>query len=84
MHLFLETERLILRRFTMADVENLASRRVMEKAGLNLVRTFRFTPEELAAEDTYDGSEQVLWEGNDVEYALDKADWVRQEAAELA
>ncbi len=57
--------------------ENLASRRVMEKAGMTLVRTFRMTPEELAAH----GADQVVWEGEDVEYALTKAEWMRQEAA---
>jgi RimJ/RimL family protein N-acetyltransferase len=48
---------------------NLASRRVMEKAGLTLVRSFR-------ADWPYpiEGDEF-----GDVEYALDKADWERQE-----
>ncbi|HEV7936170.1 MAG TPA: GNAT family N-acetyltransferase [Actinomadura sp.] len=49
MHVFLETDRLILRRFTELGVPrviartmavNTASRRVMEKAGLTLARTF--------------------------------------------
>lgn len=50
---------------------NTASRRVMEKAGLTLARTFHQEwPERI------EGTEQ-----GDVEYALRKADWERQEAA---
>ncbi len=62
--------------------DNLASRRVMEKAGLRLARTFRLTPDDLVAEgDTFIAA-QDLWDGADVEYALWRADWERQEAAE--
>ncbi len=53
--------------------DNLASRRVMEKVGMTLVRTFRMTPEELASQAPSESHE--LWEGDDVEYALEKADW---------
>jgi RimJ/RimL family protein N-acetyltransferase len=60
--------------------DNLASRRVMEKAGLRLVRRFRLTPAELAAAGTFAVDGAALWDGDDVEYALDRADWVRQEA----
>jgi RimJ/RimL family protein N-acetyltransferase len=49
---------------------NLGSRRVMEKAGLKYVRTFfQDWPEVI------EGGEH-----GDVEYALEKADWERQEA----
>src|SRR5262249_8133708 len=65
--------------------DNLGSRRVMEKVGLRLVRTFRMTPEELAAVGTIQVSPQTasqsLWEGDDVEYALEKADWEQQNQA---
>lgn len=61
--------------------DNLASRRVMEKAGLTLVRSYRLTPTDLAAQDTYHAASQDLWDRDDVEYALEKADWERQEAA---
>jgi RimJ/RimL family protein N-acetyltransferase len=50
---------------------NTASRRVMEKAGLKLVRTFR-----QPWPDPVDGDE---FEG--VEYALDKTDWEQQDMA---
>jgi RimJ/RimL family protein N-acetyltransferase len=62
--------------------DNLASRRVMERAGLSLVRTYRMTMADLLAQDTaaHDGSAD-LWDGDDVEYALQKADWEQQEAA---
>ena len=58
--------------------DNLASQRVMEKAGMTLVRTFHMTPEELTSHGL---DPNDLWEGDDVEYALEKADWERQEAA---
>jgi RimJ/RimL family protein N-acetyltransferase len=51
---------------------NRASRRVMEKTGLTLVRTFHTTWPEVI-----EGSEH-----GDVEYALGKDDWERQQAAE--
>lgn len=49
--------------------DNYASRRVMEKAGLTLVRTFRMTWPEPAEQ----------FDGEDVEYALSKADWEQRE-----
>lgn len=51
-----------------ADPANAASRRVMEKAGLTLVRTFR-----LPEHHGRDGEDLDA-----VEYALTKADWLRQ------
>ena len=61
--------------------DNRASRRVMEKAGLTLARTFRMTPEDLLEEgDTFVAAGE-LWDGDDVEYALDRAEWERQMAA---
>jgi RimJ/RimL family protein N-acetyltransferase len=50
-----------------ADAANIASRRVMEKAGLTLVRTFR-----APWPDATDGEELDA-----VEYALCRADWER-------
>jgi RimJ/RimL family protein N-acetyltransferase len=61
----------VRRVFASTAAANLASRRVMEKAGLKLVRTYR-----IAWPDLFDGVEQ-----EDVEYALSKADWERQQAA---
>jgi RimJ/RimL family protein N-acetyltransferase len=78
---------LIARAFQQPDVrrviattyeENLASRRVMEKAGMTLVRRFRMTPVQLASEGTYDSSAGVIWPGEDVEYAIEKAEWERR------
>ena len=53
-----------------------ASQRVMEKAGLSFVRRFRMTPEQLEAEGL---APEDFWDGDDVEFALDKADWERQQ-----
>ena len=57
--------------------DNLASRRVMEKVGMTHVRSFRLTPGDLAAHPTFEDSSQDVWDGDDVEYALSKADWER-------
>lgn len=51
-----------------AVAANIASRRVMEKAGLTLVRTHRVT-----FPDLFGGAEQAV-----VDYALAQADWARQ------
>lgn len=59
--------------------DNLGSRRVMEKAGMTLVRTFRMTPAELAAHGV---PADAVWDSDDVEYALTKDDWERQEAGQ--
>ena len=50
---------------------NIASRRVMEKAGLRLVRTFHLT-----FPDPLPGTEH-----GEVEYALTRSDWERQDSA---
>lgn len=71
------TEFGVLRVFARTYEHNVASRRVVEKAGLELVRTFQFSAVDLEAEDTCDNSSQDPFEGNDVEYALEKADWER-------
>ena len=55
--------------------KNLASRRVMEKAGMKLVRRFRLTPEELLQTDTHHVTSLELWDGDDVEYALERQNW---------
>jgi RimJ/RimL family protein N-acetyltransferase len=57
---------------------NLASRRVLEKAGLALVRRFRLAAADLEAVDTYHVASDDLWEGDDLEYAIRKADWEQQ------
>jgi RimJ/RimL family protein N-acetyltransferase len=54
-----------------AIASNIASRRVMEKVGLTLVRTSRVT-----WPDRFGGVEQIK-----VDYALERADWERQAAA---
>ncbi len=59
--------------------DNIGSRRVMEKAGMTLARTFRMTPAELAA---HGAPADGVWDGDDVEYALTKEEWERQEAKE--
>ena len=52
--------------------DNIGSRRVMEKSGLTFVRTFK-----------YDGGDSAdTWEGDDVEYAITREEWERQQSAE--
>ncbi|MGI8856495.1 MAG: GNAT family N-acetyltransferase [Thermomicrobiales bacterium] len=72
------TEYGVRRVFATTYEHNRGSRRVMEKAGMTLVRTFHMTPAELAAHGL---DPEYLWEGDDVEYALTKAEWEQQEAA---
>jgi RimJ/RimL family protein N-acetyltransferase len=60
----------VLRVVAEAMAVNMASRRVMEKAGLKLVRTFH-QPWPYPIEGDQFG---------DVEYALDKADWQQDQA----
>ncbi len=57
---------------------NIASRRVMEKAGMTLVRTYRLTPEQLL--EMFGITSPEFFDGDDVEYALERTDWERQEA----
>ena len=55
--------------------ENIASRRVMEKVGMRLVRTFKLTPEELLE---YLGvTDPSIFPGDDVEYAITREAWER-------
>lgn len=56
--------------------DNLASRRVMEKVGMTLARTFRITPEDLTNVGTYHVTCTDVWDGDDVEYALERADYL--------
>jgi RimJ/RimL family protein N-acetyltransferase len=58
--------------------DNLASRRVMEKLGMTLVRRFRILSEDLVQADTYHATSLEPWDGDDVEYALERAEWQRR------
>jgi RimJ/RimL family protein N-acetyltransferase len=72
------TEFGVRRVFATTYQDNRASRRVMEKAGLRFVRSFRLTPADLVAAGTFQSASQEVWDGDDVEYALERADWERQ------
>jgi RimJ/RimL family protein N-acetyltransferase len=65
-----------MRVFACTYSENLASRRVMEKAGLKFIRSFRMGAGELAAPMTYAPTDAV-WPGDDVEYAAERRDWIK-------
>jgi RimJ/RimL family protein N-acetyltransferase len=56
---------------------NTASRRVMEKVGMRLVRRYRPTLDELTTETSNHQSADSVWDGDEVEYALTKTDWER-------
>ena len=65
---------------------NVGSRRVLEKAGLTLVRRYRLTPADLATGDTFQANESAaaeVWDGDEVEYALSREDWERQETGTM-
>ena len=57
--------------------KNIGSRRVMEKAGMVLVRRFRLTPEDLANVDTFHAASAEVWDGDDVEYAITREQWLK-------
>lgn len=59
--------------------ENVASRRVMEKVGMTFRRAFHPTLEEIKNSDTSYTTAEEVWDGADVEYALERVDWERQE-----
>ena len=65
--------------FACTYSENHASRRVMEKSGMKLARTYRMTPEELVSATTFVPTD-AIWPGDDVEYALDRAAWEMRRA----
>jgi len=70
------TELEVQRVFATTYEYNRASRRVMEKAGLTFVRSYRLTAEDLQELDTaYHSETEEVWDGDDVEYALTKAEW---------
>lgn len=76
------TELGVQRVFATTYEYNLASRRVMEKAGLIFVRSYRLTIEELLADPTaYHSENEEIWEGDDVEYALTKTEWEKMASA---
>ncbi len=54
---------------------NLASRRVLEKVGMRIVRRFRLTPQDVARATTYRPASLEPWEGDDIEYAIEKEKW---------
>lgn len=58
--------------------DNVASQRVMQKVGMTLVRRFRLTLEDLRGVDTFHTDEVEIWDGDDVEYALEKIAWEKQ------
>lgn len=59
--------------------DNLGSRRVMEKSGMTLVRSYRLSPEEML--EMYGIADSDIFPGNDVEYAITKIEWETQQTS---
>ena len=59
--------------------EHVASRRVMEKVGMRLVRTYKPTPEELL--EFFGVTDPSIFPGDDVEYAITREEWERAREA---
>jgi len=55
--------------------QNTASIKVMEKLGMRLERSFRYTQADLNGMDTAHPQGDALWEGLDLEYVLNREDW---------
>jgi RimJ/RimL family protein N-acetyltransferase len=69
-----------IRRVTVTTFQdNRGSRRVLEKAGLRMVRAFRLTPEMKA----YHGM-PANWDGDVVEYVIERDEWATDERATQA
>ncbi|HIG44113.1 MAG: GNAT family N-acetyltransferase [bacterium] len=66
------TELSLERVIATAYEKNQASRRVMDKLGLRFVKTFKV---DIAMADTAIHDATDIWDGDDVEYALDRTDW---------
>jgi len=49
----------------------------MVNVGMTLVRTYRLDP----SDPLLDGVPEGVFDGDDVEYALDRSDWEQQQAA---
>lgn len=61
--------------------ENVASRRVMEKLNMVFKRAFRLTPDDIAGSDTAYTAPDDVWDGDDVEYILERTDWLKKKSA---
>ena len=57
--------------------DNIASQRVMEKSGMRLVRRRRETAEDVAASETFEPGSDEPWDGDDVDYAIERDDVIR-------
>ena len=77
---------LIRKAFTELDVQrvvattyehNVASRRVLEKLGMRIVRRFRLTQKDVARATTYQPASLEPWEGDEIEYAIERGEWER-------
>lgn len=55
--------------------DNLASQRVMAKLGMRLVRRYRMTRADLDAASAYHAGSGELWDGDDLEYAVERSAW---------
>jgi RimJ/RimL family protein N-acetyltransferase len=55
---------------------NLGSRRLMEKLGMRLVRSYRLSGEP-PGDQTFDAAGGDQWDGDEVEYALEREEWER-------
>jgi len=59
--------------------ENRPSIRVLERLGMRLKRRFRYSAADLAGSETSRPSKE-LWPGDDLEFALDRQDWISSRA----
>ena len=64
----------LARVFATTYEANARSRQVLERVGMTLVRNYRMTPNEVAAQRTYDTRTGEVWPGEDVEYAITRGE----------
>lgn len=73
------TELLVPRVVATTYEHNVASRRVLEKLGMRIVRRFRLTQKDVARATTYQPASLEPWEGDEIEYAIERGEWERQQ-----
>ena len=48
---------------------------------MKLVRRYQYTPEQLVGVGTFVATPDVVWDGDDVDYAIETSDWQRLDDA---
>jgi len=61
--------------------DNVASQSVLTKVGLSLKRRFRLAENDIAASTTTFSASNEVWDGDDLEFELERDQWLRRKTA---